>query len=162
MINALIQTCALLWALALPADPLVTHARHAMQALNPTPPSPEIADAIVYVVRQRGRIAPLNESQTVDVLLSIAHTEGHFDAWAIGDSGRSVSWGQIYDGPRQLLGDVITTAFVVHEMAAASFAFCPSNPLGLYVRGPKGCRSERGIELGGIKMRIARSIARIR
>ncbi len=153
----MIRLAALFWVLLTPsADPLVTHARAAMYALETAPRSPEIADAIVTVVRWYGPLPRLTERQSVDVMLAIAETEGHWDAWALGDSDHSVGWGQIYYGPRHLLGDALGTAKVVYRMVAASFRACGrGNPLGMYVRGPKGCRSARGVELGGIKMRLA-------
>lgn len=151
------RLAALFWVLLTPsADPLVTHARAAMYTLEASPKSPEIADAIVTVVRWYGPLPRLTERQSVDVMLAIAETEGHFDNGARGDHGLSLSTYQVLNAPAHFSTDVLAATKHAYGMVRASFLACGrGNPLGMYVRGPKGCRSARGVELGGIKMRLA-------
>lgn len=149
---------ALLWTLVSPsADPLVIHARSAMYALQPAPKSPEIADAIVTVVRWRGPLPGLTEAKSVDVMLAIAKTEGDFDNGAIGDHGSSRSSFQILGAPKHFSTDVLAATRHAYEMVRASFRACgKANPLGLYTRGK--CASARGKQLGDVKMNLAKQI----
>lgn len=144
------------------ADVSHTFARSAMYSLNPLPASPEIADAIADTVASDGALFEGRDgsAKSIALMTAIAYRESNFDNHAIGDSSRSVCFGQVLNGARTLLDDAHACAREVHRILKWSVWHSRRWPVAGYARGPNGPDMRRGRELSDDRMALARWLMR--
>lgn len=135
----------------------------AMAVLSPNADTLPLADAITSVVESHEPLfkGDTDKTRTASYLIAVAWRESAFRVDAIGDHGRARCAFQLWAAPKAVLSDPLLCTSIAFDRLAESMRICgPSNPLGIYAVGPKGCRSRTAKRISADRMRLAEELRR--
>lgn len=133
----------------------------AMSLLAPNRDHTELASAIATVVETE---APLfrgdeDRSRTAAFMVAVAFREGSLRLDAVGDKGRALCTYQLWRAPREVLTDAHLCTSIAFARLRESMRACgPTNPLGIYAAGPKGCSSKTAERISADRLWLAKHL----